>query len=223
MIPLVERTIYVTDKFYDVQALVQGPRVRRRLRRQDPRDHERRLDLGRRPSGIEHGALRPSAWSTSKHGWIVGPGRAHPAHAPTAARPGRRRSRTRPSRTPTARQKRALPLRARRARREHAPVRGRRPLDPRHRRPTAARPGRRARSRWSSTRPGGESARGGAIRSSTTSGSPIAQHGWIVGEFGKIMYTADGGADLERAGEDAPWRERLLRPPRPADASSACT
>ena len=45
-----------------------------------------------------------------------------------------------------------------------------------------------------------------------------AQNGWIVGEFGKILRTRDGGETWKEQTQVAARRHGVLRPARPADA-----
>ena len=132
-------------------------------------------------------------------GWIVGPGRAHPAHRRRrqdldAAGVERRRTRIPTVRTsaPTcSRSTRSTPTRRWRS----ATVRcSRRPRD--------------GGKTWTATKVKMELDTSGG--ESLAAADPIfydvkftdAQHGWIVGEFGKIMHTRRRRQDVEGAGEE---------------------
>ena len=215
MVPLIERTIYTTDRFYDVQALTKdrafvvgyGGKIL------ETTDGGRTWEP--RPSGVDI-ALYAVRFTDDAARLDRRPGRPRSCTPPTAARAGRSRTSnavfTEKDGSPTSR----LPLRGARAR-QRPRLGGRRPLgahlDDRRRQDLA----RRGRCRWSSTSPADRA---------LAAADPIfydvqfidAEHGWIVGEFGKIMHTYGRRRDLEGAGADADGGDRHLRPPRPADA-----
>jgi photosystem II stability/assembly factor-like uncharacterized protein len=188
MVPLVERTIYVTDKFYDVQALTKdrafvvgyGGKI---------------LETGNggssweiRPSGTEHSLFNVDMVD-EKNGWVVGQEGLvlHTADGGKSWQPQEGNAKfTDSDGTPKL-----------------AYLFGLDALDAN----TAFAVGDR--SVLTRTTDGGKTWVATKVKmeldtsggESLAAADPIfyavkftdAQHGWIVGEFGKIMYTADGG------------------------------
>ena len=188
MVPLVERTIYVTDKFYDVQAL--------------SKDHAFVVGYGGkiletttggsswdvRPSGTDS-ALYAIRMVDDKQGWVVGQ-EGLVLHTTDGGKTWQQQESNATFTDSDGTSKRAY-LFALDA------------LDAN----TAFAVGDR--SMLISTTDGGKTWTGRKVKmeldtsggESLAAADPIfyavrfadAQHGWIVGEFGKIMYTADGG------------------------------
>ena len=188
MIPLIERTIYVTDKFYDVQAVSKdqafvvgyGGKIL------ETTNGGESWDL--RPSGTES-ALYSVRMVDAKQGWIVGQEGLvlHTADGGKTWQPQESNAVFKDSDGTTKR----------------AYLFGLAALDAN----TAFAVGDR--SMLISTTDGGKTwrARKVPMELDTSGGESLAaadpifyavefadtQHGWIVGEFGKIMYTTDGG------------------------------
>jgi photosystem II stability/assembly factor-like uncharacterized protein len=188
MVPLVERTIYVTDKFYDVQALTKdrafvvgyGGKIL------ETTNGGNSWEL--RPSGVETG-LYAVRMVDEKQGWIVGQ-EGIVLHTADGGKTWQQQKSNANFQDSDGAQKNAY-LFALDA------------LDAN----TAFAVGDR--SMLTSTTDGGKTWTARKVKmeldmaggESLAAADPIfyavkfvdAQHGWIVGEFGKVMYTADGG------------------------------
>jgi photosystem II stability/assembly factor-like uncharacterized protein len=189
MIPLIERTIYITDKFYDVQAL--GP--------------ERAIVVGyggkiiettdggrnwtRRESGVEDALYAVRFPGNGDSGWIVGQdGLA--LRSEDGGKTWNKQESNATFKDSDGTQKRAYLFGLDALDKDHAWAVG-------------------DRSMLVSTSDGGKTWRGRKVAMDVdlSGGEQLAaadpifydvkftdlQHGWIVGEFGKIMHTSDGG------------------------------
>jgi hypothetical protein len=72
MLPLIERTIYVTDKFYDVQALTKDRAIVVGYGGKIVETTNGGNSWDQRPSGTDERALRRRRWSTRSRGGSSG-------------------------------------------------------------------------------------------------------------------------------------------------------
>jgi photosystem II stability/assembly factor-like uncharacterized protein len=188
MLPLVERTIYVTDKFYDVQAVSKDRAFIVGYGGKILETSNGGASWDVRPSGTEH-ALYAIAMVDDKSGWIVGQ-EGLVLHTADGGKSWQTQESNATFKDNDGTSKRAY-LFALDA------------LDAN----TAMAVGDR--STLTMTKDGGKTwtAKKVPMELDTSGGETLAaadpifyavdftdaQHGWIVGEFGKIMYTEDGG------------------------------
>jgi photosystem II stability/assembly factor-like uncharacterized protein len=188
MVPLIERTIYVTDKFYDVQALTKDRAFVVGYGGKILETTNGGSSWEVRPSGTDY-SLYAVRMADDKQGWVVGQ-EGLVLHTTDGGKTWQPQESNAVFKDSDGTPKRAY-LFALDA------------LDAN----TAIAVGDR--SMLIRTTDGGKTWTGGKVKmeldtsggESLAAADPIfyavkftdAQHGWIVGEFGKIMYTADGG------------------------------
>jgi photosystem II stability/assembly factor-like uncharacterized protein len=194
MIPLVERTIYVTDRFYDVQALSKDRAIVVGYGGKIAETTNGGSSWDIRPSGTDL-ALYGIRMADEKNGWVVGQ-EGLVLHTEDGAKTWQKQESNSVFKDNDGSTKRAYLFAL------HA-------LDAN----TAFAVGDR--SMFTFTTDGGKTwtAKKVAMELDVSGGETLAaadpifydvkftdrQHGWIVGEFGKIMHTADGGQT---------WREQ---------------